>query len=52
MGGIGWVTAGGSKLAVMETGLSVQVPLFINNGDLLDINTNEGSYLKRNTDSA
>ncbi|RSK27808.1 elongation factor P [Bacillus sp. HMF5848] len=38
---------GGSKSAVLETGLSVQVPLFINEGDVLIINTSEASYVSR-----
>lgn len=35
------------KAAIMETGLSVQVPLFINNGDKISINTEDGKYLGR-----
>lgn len=38
---------GGSKPATMETGLVVQVPLFINEGDILIINTTDGSYSSR-----
>jgi elongation factor P len=31
----------------METGLVVNVPDFIEAGELLEINTQEGSYVKR-----
>jgi elongation factor P len=31
----------------METGLVLQVPLFINEGDLLKIDTRTGEYLER-----
>ena len=35
------------KPAVLETGLEVQVPLFINEGDLVKIDTKDGSYSER-----
>lgn len=35
------------KPAVMETGLVVQVPLHINEGDKLKINSKDGSYIER-----
>lgn len=38
---------GGSKPARLETGLVVQVPLFINVGDVLKIDTRTGEYLSR-----
>jgi elongation factor P len=38
---------GGSKPATMETGLVVQVPLFIEEGQLLKIDTRTGKYLGR-----
>lgn len=38
---------GGSKTAKLETGATIQVPLFINEGDMLKVNTKEGSYLER-----
>jgi len=38
---------GGTKAAKMETGLIVQVPLFINTGDKLKIDTRSGAYLER-----
>ena len=38
---------GGSKPATMETGLVVQVPLFIEEGDTLRIDTRTGKYVTR-----
>jgi len=38
---------GGSKPAVLETGLVVQVPLFIEEGAVLKIDTRTGKYLGR-----
>lgn len=38
---------GGSKPAKLETGLTINVPLFINEGDKIRINTEEGSYVER-----
>jgi len=35
------------KPATVETGLEVQVPLFINEGDIIKIDTRDGSYLER-----
>ena len=43
----GDTASGGTKPAIVETGLSVQVPFFINEGDVLIINTTEGSYVSR-----
>ena len=43
----GDTSSGGSKSAVLETGLNVQVPFFINQGDKLIINTDDGSYSSR-----
>ncbi|PFH84791.1 elongation factor P [Bacillus sp. AFS088145] len=36
-----------TKPATMETGLVVQVPIFINEGEVLIINTTEASYVSR-----
>lgn len=36
-----------TKAAKMETGLSVQVPPFINEGDIIRVDTAEGTYLER-----
>ncbi|MEH7441864.1 elongation factor P [Bacillus sp. JJ1122] len=43
----GDTASGGTKPAIMETGLSVQVPFFINQGDRLIINTTDASYVSR-----
>ncbi|HEY4565753.1 elongation factor P [Planococcaceae bacterium Storch 2/2-2] len=43
----GDTASGGSKPATMETGLVVQVPFFVNQGDELVINTEEGEYVSR-----
>ena len=38
---------GATKPAVVETGASVQVPLFVNQGDVIKIDTRTGEYLSR-----
>ncbi|MDQ0194402.1 elongation factor P [Paenibacillus wynnii] len=38
---------GATKFAKVETGLNVQVPLFINEDDVLLIDTREGKYISR-----
>lgn len=43
----GDTAAGGSKPAKLETGLVVQVPLFIEEGDVLRIDTRTGLYIER-----
>ena len=46
--GIKGDTAGGaSKPATLETGMTVQVPLFVNEGDVLKIDTRTGKYIER-----
>ena len=45
----GDTATGGTKLATLETGLTVQVPLFVNEGDILKIDTRTGSYLERSS---
>ena len=37
----------GTKPATVETGAEIQVPLFINEGDRVKINTEDGSYTGR-----
>lgn len=37
----------GTKPAIMETGITIQVPLFINEGDVIKVDTRNGSYLER-----
>lgn len=43
----GDTATGGTKPAKLETGLSVQVPLFISVGDKLKVDTRSGEYLER-----
>jgi elongation factor P len=43
----GDTATGGTKPATLETGLVVQVPLFIEEGDVLKIDTRTGEYLSR-----
>src|SRR3989344_6115065 len=38
---------GGTKMAVLETGAQVAVPLFVNTGDVIRINTDTGLYVER-----
>ena len=38
---------GGSKPATLETGTEVKVPLFIEEGDILKIDTRTGDYVSR-----
>ncbi|MBC7074448.1 elongation factor P, partial [Candidatus Parcubacteria bacterium] len=37
----------GTKQVVVETGAKVNVPLFIEAGDVIEINTETGEYVKR-----
>jgi len=37
----------GSKSAKLETGFSIQVPLFINEGDTVRVDTRDGTYMSR-----
>jgi len=39
--------SGARKPAVLETGLTVQVPLFVNSGDKVKVDTRTGEYLTR-----
>jgi elongation factor P len=43
----GDTASGGSKPATLETGLVVQVPFFVNEGDKLIIDTRSGDYVSR-----
>ncbi|HLF72210.1 MAG TPA: elongation factor P [Dehalococcoidia bacterium] len=38
---------GGTKPATLETGLTVNVPLFVNTGDKVKVDTRSGEYLER-----
>ncbi|HWO77602.1 MAG TPA: elongation factor P [Bacillus sp. (in: firmicutes)] len=43
----GDTASGGSKPATLETGVVVQVPFFVNQGDRIIVNTTEGTYVSR-----
>jgi elongation factor P len=43
----GDTASGGTKPATLETGAMVKVPLFIEEGDLLKIDTRTGEYVSR-----
>lgn len=43
----GDTVSGGSKQVKVESGATVQVPMFINEGDVLRINTETGEYVER-----
>jgi elongation factor P len=43
----GDTASGATKPATLSTGLTVQVPLFINEGDMLKIDTRTGEYIER-----
>ncbi len=43
----GDTVSGGTKPARLETGTQIQVPLFLNNGDLVRIDTRSGEYVER-----
>lgn len=45
----GDTATGGSKPATVETGLTITVPLFINEDDIVKIDTRTGEYLERVT---
>ncbi len=46
----GDTATGGGKPATMETGLAVTVPLFINEGEKIRVNTETGAYMERAND--
>jgi elongation factor P len=43
----GDTASGATKPATLETGLVVNVPLFINIGDVLKVDTRSGEYIER-----
>lgn len=43
----GDTTAGAMKYATVETGVEVRVPIFINQGDVIKIDTQTGNYMER-----
>ena len=43
-------SSAGTKPATVETGAEIQVPLFLNTGDRVKVDTRSGSYISRVTD--
>ncbi len=43
----GDTATGGTKPAVLESGASIQVPLFLNEGDTVTVDTRTGEYVER-----
>ena len=43
----GDTATGASKTATLETGASIRVPLFVNTGDMIRVDTRTGEYLER-----
>jgi elongation factor P len=43
----GNTASGGSKPAKLETGITIQVPLFLNEGDVVKVDTRTGEYIER-----
>ena len=39
--------SGGTKIITLETGATVNAPLFVNEGDVISINTETGEYVER-----
>jgi elongation factor P len=40
-------SGGGTKPATLETGVTINVPLFVNPGDTLKVDTRSGEYMSR-----
>ncbi len=43
----GDTATGGTKPATLETGVTVQVPLFVTTGDVIKVDTRTGAYIER-----
>jgi len=43
----GDTVSGGTKTATLETGAVIQVPLFLNEGDMVKVDTRTGEYVER-----
>jgi len=43
----GDTVSGGSKPATLETGAVVQIPLFVETGEVIRVDTRTGTYLER-----
>lgn len=48
----GATQSSGTKHAVLETGAKINVPMFINSGDVIRVNTQTGEYTERITKSS
>jgi len=46
-GAKGDTVTGAMKMAKLETGLAIQVPLFINEGEIIKVDTRDNSYNER-----
>jgi elongation factor P len=43
----GNTSSGATKEVILETGMNIHVPMFINSGDIISVNTETGSYSER-----
>ncbi len=43
----GDTATGGTKPATLETGITIQVPMFIENGEIVRVDTRSGTYMER-----
>jgi elongation factor P len=43
----GDTASAGTKPATLETGITIQVPMFISEGDTVKVDTRTGSYIER-----
>ena len=43
----GDTVSGGTKPAILETGLKINVPLFVNSGDIVKVDTRTDTYVER-----
>ena len=43
----GDTVAGGGKPATLETGLTITVPMFVENGETIVVDTRTGEYIER-----
>ncbi len=43
----GNTATGGTKQVVLASGATINVPLFVNNGDIIRVNTDTGTYVER-----
>jgi elongation factor P len=43
----GDTVSGATKPVTLETGMVIQVPLFVNEGDMLKVDTRTGTYVTR-----